>query len=106
MFKKFFTIFVCYACIAAYAFTGNKHSAKTSITGKVNPADGVNMVWVVSGKDSLKSPTSEGIFSFEIKPGVHQLIVDAKNPYKDVILDNLSVNENEVLDVGEIMLKQ
>jgi hypothetical protein len=33
-------------------------------------------------------------------------VIDAKAPYKDVVMDNLNVTENEVLDVGEIVLKQ
>jgi hypothetical protein len=105
MIRNFFAVILAYAGIAAYAFTGNHHKeAKTSITGKINPAEGVEMVWVISGKDSLKSPTSAGLFTFEVKPGIHLLVVDAKNPYKDVILDQLSVSENEVLDLGEIVL--
>ena len=112
MFRNFFVLIMAYAGVAALAFT-NKHEGKlkddtrTIITGKVTPAEGVNMVWVISGKDSLKSSAGgTGLFSFEVKPGMHQLIVDATNPYKDVVMDNLSVTENEVLDLGEIVLKQ
>jgi hypothetical protein len=103
-------VILAYLAIGTYAFTGKgkvkAHSVDTAITGRVSPADGVNMVWVVSGKDSLKSPTSAGLFTFSVKPGVHQLVIDAKAPYKDVVMDNLNVTENEVLDVGEIVLKQ
>jgi hypothetical protein len=110
MVRNFFVVILAYAGIAAYAFTGKhgseKDDTRTMITGRVSPADGVNVVWVISGKDSLKAPTSAGLFSFEVKPGVHNLVVDAVNPYKDVVMDNLTVSENEVLDVGEIVLKQ
>lgn len=108
MFRNFFVVILAYVGIAAWAFTGRHEdkTVKTIITGRVSPADGLNIVWVISGKDSLKSPGADGLFSFDVKPGIHQLIVDAKNPYKDVVMDNLTVAENEVLDLGEITLKQ
>jgi hypothetical protein len=102
-------VILAYVAIGAWAFTGNgsvKSEVNPAITGRVSPADGVNLVWVISGKDSLKSPTSAGLFTIQVKPGTHQLVVDAKAPYKDVWMDNLIVTENEVLDVGEIVLKQ
>src|SRR5688500_6071323 len=110
MVRNFFVVILAYAGIATYAFTGKHGSEKaevrTMITGRVSQADGVNLVWVISWKYSLKAPTSAGLFSFEVKPGVHSVVVDAINPYKDVVMDNLTVSENEVLDVGEIVLKQ
>ena len=42
----------------------------------------------------------------EVRPGMYKLVVDAKQPYKDVMLDNLVVRADETLDVGEIVLKQ
>ena len=68
--------------------------SKTMITGRISPVDGVNIVYVISGKDTIKVPTSEGLFSLEVKPGIHQVVIDARNPYKDVVLDNLSLTEN------------
>ncbi len=107
MFRNLFVVIMAYVGIATWAFTGkHEDGTGTVITGKVSPGDGVNIVWVISGKESLKSPTSDGLFSFEVKPGTHQLIVDAKNPYKDIMMDNLTVTENQVLDLGEIILKQ
>jgi hypothetical protein len=106
MFRNFFAVILAYVVIGTWAFSGNHKEARSMITGRVSPADGVELVWIISGKDTAKSPTSSGQFSMEVKPGVHQLIVDAKSPYKDVIMDNLMVTENEVLDVGEITLKQ
>jgi hypothetical protein len=34
------------------------------------------------------------------------VIVDAKDPYKDVTLENLEVKQDQALDVGEIVLQQ
>jgi hypothetical protein len=106
MVRNFFAVVLAYVVLGAWAFSGKHKDVKTVITGKLSPADAANAVWVLSGKDSTQSKISEGIFSVEVKPGVHQVIVDARNPYKDVYLDHLNVTENEVLDLGEITLKQ
>jgi hypothetical protein len=34
------------------------------------------------------------------------VIVDAKDPYKDVTLENLEVKQDQPLDVGEIVLQK
>ena len=80
--------------------------SKTAIVGKVNPADGAETVWIMGEKDSLKTGVSDGQFYFEVKPGAYKLMVNARPPYKDVVMDNLVVKQEETLDVGEIILKQ
>ena len=80
--------------------------AKTTVVGKVNPADAAEVVWLISKTDSLKTTTAMGVFAFDVKPGTYKLIIDAKDPSQDVLMDNLQVKEDEVLDVGEIPLKQ
>lgn len=106
MVKNFFAVIAAYVVIGTFAFSGKGKEIRSAISGRVSPADGVEQVMVISGKDSARTVTTAGGFTVEVKPGVHQLFVDAKNPYKDVLLDNLNVTENEVLDLGEITLKQ
>jgi hypothetical protein len=79
---------------------------QSSITGRISPIDGAELIWAISATDSIKVAVASGSFSAQVKPGHFKLIVDAKNPYKDVLLDNLEVKENQVLDVGEIILQQ
>jgi hypothetical protein len=79
---------------------------KTTITGKVNPADAAETVWLIGGTDSLRTGVTMGVFSFEVKPGTYKLIIDARDPYKDVLLENIQVKQDETLDVGEIPIKQ
>ena len=88
--------------LIAWTFAGTK----TVILGKVNPPDGAEVVWILGEKDSLKSGTSAGQFYFDVKPGKYKLLVDALPPYKDVLLENLVVAQDETIDVGEIILKQ
>ena len=101
--KKLIFIVVLFFSIIILAF---RHSAKTGIVGRVNPLDAAEVVWVTSATDSAKSVISQGQFSFDVKPGVYKLIIDAREPYKDVLLENLQVKPDEILDVGEIPLKQ
>lgn len=79
---------------------------QSSITGKISPADGAEVVWAISATDSVKAMVALGSFSIQVKPGLFKLIVDAKEPLKDAQLDNLDVKENQVLDVGEIILQK
>ena len=95
-----------YVVIGTFVFSGKGKDLRSAISGRISPADGVEQVMVISGKDTARTLPSAGNFTLEVKPGVHQLVVDAKTPYKDVLLDNLNVTENEVLDLGEITLKQ
>lgn len=80
--------------------------SQSTITGKVTPADGATLVWAISGSDSTKAPISAGAFALQVKPGTYKILVDAKAPYKDVILENLEIKEGQPLDVGEIVLQQ
>lgn len=102
--KKLIGIVIVFFAIIIFAF--RHHTTKTGIVGRVNPLDAAEVVWVTSATDSAKAVVSQGQFSFDVKPGVYKLIVDAREPYKDVLLENLQVKQDEVLDVGEIPLKQ
>jgi hypothetical protein len=79
---------------------------QAAITGRVSPANAAEVVWVIGAKDSIRATISSGNFSVMVKPGTYKIIVDAKEPFKDALLDNLDVKSNEPLDVGEIILQQ
>ena len=92
------------AAIAAgvFAFTGPEQG---SITGKITPADGAEAIWAISGSDSAKGTVTSGTFSLAVKGGTYKVIIDAKDPYKDVTMDNIEVKDQPV-DLGEIVLQQ
>jgi hypothetical protein len=79
---------------------------QSSIVGTVSPGDGAESVWAIGAADSTKGIISAGSFSLTVKPGTYKLFVDAKGPYKDVLLENLEVKQNQPLDVGEIVLQR
>ena len=103
--KRFFivVIMILSAILILYSFR-NKY--QTSIVGRVNPVGGANAVWAVSGRDSTTSNVVNGAFSLEAKQGIYKVVIDAVEPYKDAILENVSVKEGQTVDVGEIMLQK
>ena len=86
-------------------FAWNKREV-TAITGRVNPVDGANSAWAVGGRDSAASNIVNGNFSFSLKPGIYKVVIDGIEPYKDAVLENISVKEGQTVDVGEIMLQR
>ncbi len=78
----------------------------TGIRGSVSPSQAVVSVWLVAGKDTMKTTPSMGVFSFEVKPGVCKIIVDANSPYKDMILEAVTVEEGRMKDIGELVLEK
>jgi hypothetical protein len=103
--KRFFlAAFIILASVAViYAF---REKNQTSISGRINPVSGANIVWAVSGKDSATSNIVNGAFSFSAKPGIYKIVIDAVEPYKDAILENVSVKDGQSVDVGEIVLQK
>jgi hypothetical protein len=47
-----------------------------------------------------------GVFSLAAKPGLYKVVIDAIEPYKDAILENIEVKEGQTVDVGEIVLQK
>jgi hypothetical protein len=78
----------------------------SGISGRVSPTDAVEYVWAIQGKDSLKLAPANGVFMLEAKPGLYRVIVDAKQPYKDVMLESVEVTDGKTTDLGEIKIIQ
>jgi hypothetical protein len=81
------------------------HLERTSIAGKISPADASETILIIHQKDTMKSPVVWGNFSRQLKPGVYKLLVCAKTPFRNVSIGNLVVKENHILDVGELILQ-
>ena len=89
--------------LAMYAF---RTKFQTSIVGRVNPVGGANVVWAVSGRDSTASNIVNGVFSFDARQGIYRVVIDGVEPYKDAVLENISVKDGQTVDVGEIDLQR
>lgn len=79
-------------------------TVQPTLTGKVSPADAAEMVWAINSTDSAKAAIVGGTFTFTVKPGKYRVIVDAKEPRRDVILENIEVG-NQPVDLGEIVIQ-
>ena len=91
--------------VTGFLFAFNKINAP-AIRGRIIPADGAETVWAISGKDSTRAVLVSGSFAIQVKPGLYQVIIDAKEPYKDISLENLEIGSDHELDLGEIILQQ
>lgn len=76
------------------------------INGKVSPTDAVEYIWAIQGKDSLRTVPANRVFMLEAKPGLYKVIVDAKQPFKDVLLESVEVTDGKATDLGEIKIIQ
>jgi hypothetical protein len=83
-----------------------KAAQKSGITGRITPAESGQMVYAIQGADTLRLVPNGGSFLIEAKPGLYKIIVDAKETYKDVLIENIEVTNGKTTDVGEIKLTQ
>lgn len=77
---------------------------QSSITGKISPSDGADVVVAINGTDSLKVKPANGGFSFIVKPGSWKVWVDSKGHYKEATID-VAVKEGQTSELGEIKLQ-
>lgn len=89
--------------LGAYAFKG----FDGSITGKVRPADGATEAWAVQGSDTLKTAVSDGAFTFTgARAGTYTVVINAKDPFRDAVVNDVRVEDGKTTDMGEINLQQ
>jgi hypothetical protein len=92
------------AAIAVLAF---RNMEGGSIAGKVAPLDGASQVWAIQGADSMKTDITDGAFNLQgAKEGTYTVIINAKQPFKNVTISDVKVDEGKVTDLGEIKLEQ
>jgi hypothetical protein len=92
------------AAIGLFAFTAVNTG---SIKGTVTPANSLNSVIAISGKDTLKALIDNGSFSFnDVKPGTYKLVIEGMAPYKNFVKDGVEVVDGKSTDLGAITLQQ
>ena len=89
--------------IALHSFGYNKAG---SISGSIIPADGAVSVWAIQSPDTVKAVPANGMFSLTARPGNWKVIIDAKDPYQDVMMENVQVNDGKETSLGEIRLQK
>lgn len=102
--KTLFTLFTTILMvIILHAF---KIMQSSSISGKIIPPEGSELVWAINGRDSLKTTVVNGAFVFTAKPGTWKVMVTGKVPFKNAVLERVEVKEGQNTDLGEIRLQQ
>lgn len=102
--KRLFILSAIALVIFLVSFTFRNNAS--SISGRVTPADAASTVLAISGKDTVTGILTTGNFSMTVKPGVYRVWIDTRDPYKDVLLENISVKEGQAIDVGEIVVSR
>ena len=77
---------------------------QSTISGKISPADAVEVVIAINGTDSLKLKPSEGAFSFIVQPGAWKVWIDANMPSKDTTLGAVGL-EGDPTELGALTLQ-
>lgn len=79
----------------------------SGISGNVDHPDKVAGIYAVNSKDSIRiRPDKRGTFVINSDSGSWKIIVRAKYPYKDVIVDKIEVKNGQITQLGEITLHQ
>jgi hypothetical protein len=95
------------ATILAVVVLHSFNSGKTgSINGSIVPADGAILVWAIQNTDTVKSAPANGSFSLTVKSGTWKVIIDSKEPYQDVMMENVQVSDGKETSLGEIKLQR
>jgi hypothetical protein len=83
-----------------------RSTIKSGIHGTVDPSNGASKVWAISGTDTASAPVSSEGFWLDVKPGNWKLIIEAVKPYRNAVIENISVQEAQPTEVGLIKLEK
>jgi hypothetical protein len=93
--------------ILAAGLVGFSNLRGGSLKGSISPANGGNRVWIVSSTDTIKAPIDRGSFEVrDIHPGIYRVIIEANPPYKNVARTGITLQDGQMMDLGEIVLMQ
>ena len=77
-----------------------------TIKGKVFPAGKSESIMAINGRDSVRSASTDGYFGMKVKPGVWKVIISDKEQVKNVVRENLWVNEGQNVNLGVIRVSE
>ncbi len=97
---------LCATILAVVALHSFNNQTAGSISGSVVPADGALIVWAIQNTDTVKAAPVNGVFSLTAKSGTWKVIIDSKEPYQDVMMENVQVSDGKETSLGEIKLQR
>lgn len=101
--SKWTLVLIVLMAIVLHAY---KAFQSAGISGKVSPQNAAELILAIEGADSIKVIPANGVFMLEAKPGMYKVIVDAKEPFKDVLIKSIEVTSGKTTDLGEIKVSQ
>ena len=76
------------------------------IKGTVYPVNSSESVIAINGKDSIRSRNTNGYFGMKVKPGMWKVVVSNRARGKNVVRENLLVNEGQNINLGVIRIAE
>jgi len=77
------------------------------IKGTVTPAENASSVTAISGTDTVKAAVVSGSFDLaHAKAGTYIVVVEAVAPYKSAVREGIVVSDDQVVDLGTIVLEK
>ena len=92
--------------VAATALHAYKACQSSGISGRVSPQNAGEVIWAIQGSDSIKAIPENGVFTMEAKPGIYKLFVDAKHPFKHLLVESVEVTSGKTSDLGQLKMIQ
>lgn len=74
------------------------------IRGKIYPENMGENVMAIHGTDSVKTKSKNGFFVMKVRPGNWKVVVSGKEQTRNFVLENLTVNQGQQVNLGEIRL--
>jgi hypothetical protein len=96
-------IMVLITIAAVYGFAVPSASG---VSGKIIPPEGAVAVWAISSTDSIGTKPVAGSFNLELKPGWYSIIIQTNQPYKQIQIDKMEVQDGKTINLGEIKLEK
>jgi hypothetical protein len=101
--SRFIWAFIPFLMLTIWSYT----TAETSgVRGMVCPAEAVQSVRLVSSYDTIRFIPVNGLFEIVSRPGIYQLMVEAKPGYGDILLERVIVEETRMTNIGELVLEK
>lgn len=78
-----------------------------SIKATIIPASATGQAYAVSGADTASASFSNGVLSMlNIKAGTYRIIIRGDAPFREVIKENVTVQEGSIANLGEIRIEK
>lgn len=93
--------------VAAVTFLeASKKRTVCTIKGEVHPIKAFRKVWLIQNGDTIPAKRLGSRFQVAVKPGEYGIWIDAVAPFKDQMVNDIHLLDEQTSDLGEINLLQ